>query len=123
MFFANSSAIIAFVATQHLCRSAVCTKTPCGVKYVACHVQVAFLLSCLSPPWCQWRPDWSALGGSATVAFGLRLFVARFWLADVGSGVRCKSTWSVLLSVVAGPGDTLWPVRTSGRKQVVSSRH
>ena len=34
--------------------------------------------------------------------FWLRLFVARFWLADVVSGVRCSSTWGVLLSVVLG---------------------
>ena len=32
--------------------------------------------------------------------FWLRLFVTRFWLADVGWDVRCSSTWSVLLSVV-----------------------
>ena len=36
------------------------------------------------PPWCQWCSDWCALGCSAAVAFGLRLFVARFWLAEVG---------------------------------------
>ena len=90
-FFANSSVIIAFVPTQQHCRSAIRTKTPCGVRYVFCHVQVAFLLSRLSPPWCQWCSDWSALGCSATMALVLRLFVARFWLADVDCGVRCSS--------------------------------
>ena len=69
-FFAGSSSIIAFVATQQLCRSAARTKTPCGVRYVACHVQVALLLSYVGPPWSQWCSDWCALGCSATVAFG-----------------------------------------------------
>ena len=53
-----------------LCRSAISTNTPCGVRYVACHVQVALLLSFVGPPWCQWCSDWCALGCSATVAFG-----------------------------------------------------
>ena len=38
---------------------------PCGVRYVACHEQVASLLSFL-----QWCSDWCALGCSARVAFG-----------------------------------------------------
>ena len=39
----------------------------------------------------------------------------------VGCGVRCGSTWSVLLSVV--PGDTLWPSGTLERRQIVPTRH
>ena len=70
LFFASSQVFIAFVATRQLCRSAIRTNTPCGVRYVACHVQVALLLSFLGPPWCQWCSDWCALGCSATVAFG-----------------------------------------------------
>ena len=68
--FASSSVIIAFVATRQLCRSAIRTNTPCGVRQVACHVQVVSLLSFLGPPWCQWCSDWCALGCSAAVAFG-----------------------------------------------------
>ena len=70
LFFASSSVIIAFVATRQLCRSAIQTKTPCGVRYVACHVQVVLLLSFLGPPWSQRCSDRCALGGSATVTFG-----------------------------------------------------
>ena len=69
----------------------------CGVRYVACHVQMALLLSFLGPPWCQWCSDWCALGCSATVASGC------VWLSDVFSLVEVFSvvtTWSVLLSVV-----------------------
>ena len=69
-FFASSSVIVAFVATKQLCRSAIRTNTPCGVRYVACHVQVALLLSFLGPPWSQWCSDCCALGCSAAVAFG-----------------------------------------------------
>ena len=69
-FFASSSSMIAFVATKQQRRSAIRTKTPCGVRYAACHVQVALLLSFLGPPWSQWRSDWCALGCSAAVAFG-----------------------------------------------------
>ena len=64
---------------------------------------------------CRWRHRCRfrarALGCSAAVAFGCVLLVARFWLPEVGRGVRCS-----------GSGNTLWPVRTLGRKQVVSSR-
>ena len=53
--------------------------------------------------------------------FWLRLFVARFSLAEVCRGVRCsQSSWSLLLSVVSGRGDTWWPGSTLGRKQVSS---
>ena len=68
--FASSSVVIAFVATQQLCRSAIRTNTQCGVRYVVCHVQVALLLSFLGPSWCPWCSDWCALGWSATAAFG-----------------------------------------------------
>ena len=67
-FWGSLSLIIAFVAdTQQLRRSALRTNTPCGVRYVACHAQVALLLSFLGLPWCS---DWYAVGCSATVAFG-----------------------------------------------------
>ena len=61
---------IAFVATTQLCRSAIRPNTPCGVRDVACHVQLAFVLSLLGPPWCQWCSGWCARGCSAAVAFG-----------------------------------------------------
>ena len=44
--------------------------------------------------------------------FWLRLFVARFWLADVGCGVRCSSTLECLAFRLVGSGDTLSPVGT-----------
>ena len=66
----SSSSIIAFVADAQFCRSAPRKNTPCGVRYVACHVLVALLLSFLGPPWSQWCSDWCALGCSAAVAFG-----------------------------------------------------
>ena len=88
----------------------------CGVRYVACHVQVALLLlSFLGPRWCQWCSDWCALGCSATVAFGCVCSShVSGWLtsvevfAAVPPGVSCR----------VGSGDTLWPVRTLGRRQV-----
>ena len=55
--------------------------------------------------------------------FWLRLFIAGSWLADVGCGVRCSSTWNVLISVMLGRGDTLLPVGTLGRRQVDPSRN
>ena len=33
------------------------THVPCDVRCVACHVQVAILLSYLGPLWCQWCSD------------------------------------------------------------------
>ena len=42
--------------------------------------------------------------------FGLHLFVALFWLAEVGWGVRCSSTWSVLLAVMSGRGILCGPL-------------
>ena len=50
--------------------SATRTNAPCGVRYVACHVQVVLLLLFLGPPWCRWCSNWCALGCSATVANG-----------------------------------------------------
>ena len=94
--------IIAFVATQQLCSSATRTIAPCGVRYVACHVQVALLLSFLGPPWSHWCSDLVRSLLFCSSGFWLRLFVARFWLVQVGSGVRCSSTWSVFLSVPPG---------------------
>ena len=114
--FASSSSIIAFVGETQLCSSAIRSNTPCGVRYV---VQVALLLSCLGPPWFSER---CALGCSAAVAFGCVCFShVSGWLtsvevlAVVPLGVSCF-LWCLV-------GDTLWPVRTMGRRQVVSSRH
>ena len=42
--FASPSSIIVFVATKQLRKSAIRMNTPSGVRYVACHVQVALLL-------------------------------------------------------------------------------
>ena len=94
--FAVSSSIIAFVADTQLCRSPILTNTQCGVRYVACHVQVASL------PWSQWCSDWCALGCSAAVAFScvcLSHVSGRVTLVAVFAVV---TTWSVLLSVVSG---------------------
>ena len=113
-FFANSSVIIAFVAIRQLCISTTRTNKPCGVRCVACHVQVALLSSFLGPPWCQWRSDWCALGCSATVASDCVCSSHVFWL-------RCSLQCLAFCRV--GSGDTLWPVRTLVRRQVVSSRH
>ena len=66
--FSSSSSI--FFRRDDLCRSAIRTNTSCGVKYVACRVQVALLSSFLCPPRSQWCSDWCALGCSAAVAFG-----------------------------------------------------
>ena len=63
------------------------------------------------PPWCQWCSDWCALGCSAAVAFGLRLFVARFWLAEVG---EVFAAVRVLLSVVLGRGILCVPLERWG---------
>ena len=68
--FASSSVFVAFVATRQLSRSAILTNTPCGVRDVACRVQVVLLLSFLGPPWCQRCSDWCGLGCSATAALG-----------------------------------------------------
>ena len=58
--FASSASIFAFVATKQHHRGAIRTNTPCGVRYVACHVQVALWLTFLGPPWCQWCSEWCA---------------------------------------------------------------
>ena len=42
----------------------------CGVRFVACHVQVALLWSFLALHGCQRCSDWYALGWSEAVAFG-----------------------------------------------------
>ena len=69
VFSDNSSAIIAFVATRQLCRSAIRTNTPCGVS-VLLVMSVVFRLV----------RSWLFCNRG----FWLHLFVARFWLADVG---------------------------------------
>ena len=71
---------------------------------------------------CQWCSDWCAPGCSATMAFGgvclshvsgsLRLVEV---FTEVPLGMSCLSR--------VGSGDTLWPVKTLGRRQVVSSWH
>ena len=110
--FAGSSSIIAFVADTQLCRAAIRTNTPCGVREVACHVQMALLVSFLG------------LRGLSGVPIGALVVVLQQWLlvatsvevfAVVPLGVSCfLSCWV---------GGTLWPVRTLGRRQVASSRH
>ena len=101
-FFDCPSSIIAFVADTQLCRSATRTNTPCGVRYVACHVQVALLWSFLGPPWSQWCSDWCALGCSAAVAFGCVCFShVSGWLTLI-EVFAVVPPWSVLLSVVSG---------------------
>ena len=97
VLFASSSAIIAFVADIELCRTAVRTSTLCGVRRVACHVQVTLLLSFLGPP--RWCSDWCALGCAAAVACGcVCLSHVAGWLTSVevfavpvgvGSGILC----------------------------------
>ena len=114
-FFANSSVITAFVADTTL---QIGTNTPYGVRYVACHVQVA-LLSFLGPSWSQLCSDWYALGCSAGAAFGC------VCLSHVSGWLRCSLQFhfECIVFCRAGSGDTLWPVRTLERRQVVSSRH
>ena len=82
--FANSSAIIAFVATEQLCRLATRTNTLAASDMLLCYVQVALLL---------WFPGPSIVSVVFRLVrswlfcsngLWLRLFVARFWLAEVG---------------------------------------
>ena len=100
--FSCSSSIIELVATKQLCRPAIRTNTPCGVRYVACHVQVALLLSFLAPPWSQWCSDWCALCCPAAVGFGC------VCLSHVSGSVRLVEVFAAvplgvsLLSVVSG---------------------
>ena len=58
-----------FVADTQLCISAIRTKSPCGVKYVACHVHVALLLSFLG-----------IIRGLGGVPMGALLVVLQQWL-------------------------------------------
>ena len=67
----------------------------CCVRRVACHVQVALLLSFLGPPWCQRCSD-LALGCSATVAFGC------VCSSHVSGLLTSVEVLSVLLPVVVG---------------------
>ena len=69
-FFHSSSSIVALSQPNNFADRQTRTNTPCGVRYVACHVKVVLLLSFLGPPWCQWCSDWCALRSSAAVAFG-----------------------------------------------------
>ena len=70
VFFGTSSSIIAFCRRHTILQIGTTHEYTCGVRYVACHVQVALLLSFLGPPLCEWCWDWCALDCSATVAFG-----------------------------------------------------
>ena len=88
-FFASSSVIIAFVASQQLCRSAIRTNTPCGVRYVVCHVQVASLLSFPGVHGVSGVPISALLGCSAHT---------RFWLCVCSSHV---SGWLTSVEVFA----------------------
>ena len=106
--FAGSSSIIAFVADTKLCKSAIRTNTLCGVKYVACHVQVALL------PWSQWCSDWCALSCSAAVAFGcVCLSHVSGWVTLIAV-FAVVTTWSVLLSVVSGGRILRGPLKSWG---------
>ena len=97
--FASSSSISAFAATKQLCRSAIRTNTPCGVRYVACHVQVAPVLSFLGPPWSQRCSEWCAPGCSAAVAFGcVCLSHISGWLTSVEGFAVVPPRVSCLLS-------------------------
>ena len=117
--FASSPSNIAFVATKQFCRSAVRTRTPCGVRYVACHVQVALLFSFLGPPVCQWCSDWRALGCSAVVAFDcvclshVSGWLRMFEVSAVPLGVSC-------FSVVSGRGILCGPPERWGAGRLFS---
>ena len=118
-FFDSSSSIFAFVAATQLCRSATRMKTPGGVRYVACHVQVVLLLSFLGPPWCQKCSNCCALGCSEAVSFGC------VCLSHVSGWLRC-SLWFHLECLAicgVGSGDPLRPVSKLERRQVASTRH
>ena len=103
-FFARSSSIIVFVADTQLCRMAIRTNTPCGVRYVACHAQAALLLSFLG------------LHGLCVVPIGALLVVLQQWL--FGCVCLC-STWSVLLSAVSGPGILCGPLERRGADTLI----
>ena len=85
----SSTSIACIAATQH-CRSGIRTNTPCGVRYVTCHAQVALLLSFLGPPWCQWCSDCYGLYCSAAVAFGC------VCLSHVSGWLRLVEVFAVL---------------------------
>ena len=98
-----------------------CAQIHFAVRYVACHVQVAPLLSFQGPPWCQWCSDWCALGCSAAVAFGC------VCLSHISGWLRLVQVFDVVpLGVFAfcrvGSGDTLWPVRTLGHSDTSGRR-
>ena len=60
------------------------------------------------------------VSGPSMVSVVIRcLFVVRFWLADVGWGVRSSSTWSVLLSVVLGRGILCGPLKHWGAGRLI----
>ena len=108
-FFASSSSITAFVATQQLCRSAIRTKTACGVRYVACHVEVSLLLSFLGPPWCRWEFQLVRCW-----LFCSNVFLGCVCLSHVSGWLRLIEVFAAVplglclaFSVVSGSGDTL----------------
>ena len=79
----------------------------CGVRYSACHVvlvETAFMVSMALRLLHSWL--------SCSNGFWLRLFIARFWF-----DLKCLALRRV------GSGDTLWPVGTLERRQVVSTQH
>ena len=121
--FASSSSSIAFVATKQLCRSATRTNITCGVRNVACHVQVALLLSFLGNPWSQWCSEWCALGCSATVAFGCACSShVSGWLTSVDVFAAVPLGVSCFLSCWAG-GYFAGRWNVGAQAGSVSSRH
>ena len=117
MLWFFSSFFCQFIINHCVCRNPtrrqICSLSRAsGAVVVVCGpsvVSVEFQLVC----------SWLLCSGG----FWLRLFVARFWLAEVGCRYRCSSTWSVLLSVVSGREVLCDPLERWGRRQVVSSRH
>ena len=112
LFFilSSSSSIIASVADTQLCRSAIRTNTPCGVRYVACHVQVPLLWSFLGPPGSRWRSDWCALGCSVGVACGCVCLSHVSGCVTLDEVFAVVTTWSVLHSVVSCRGILCGPL-------------
>ena len=125
-FFASSSPVVidCVCRNQTTLQIGTTERIHCAASdMLVVTLQASFLSSLLGLPWSQWCSDGCALGLFCSSGFWLRLFVARFCLADVGRGVRCRSIWSVSAFCRVGSGDTVWPVGTLERRQVVSSQH
>ena len=117
-FFDSSSSIIVFVADTHFCRSATSTKHTVR-RQICCLSRASGVIVVVSGPSMvsvvfRLVRSWVLCNSG----FWLRLFVARFlgWLTLVE--VFAVVTTLECLAFCR----TLWPVRTFGRRQVVSSR-